>query len=536
MSQGQLADDRFSRTRFVTPKLTFQYLLLSYAGLNVRGESRIVEEFQLGGYYIWADSEANWRKHLGVARPQEHLSAYVDRHGNPLGGMWVATPIDRRSVTPEQWQHLVAALFYLCWVRLGSHARFRVAADNFYFEDWSLPEGAPEDSAHHVRYSKYGATMWTKLTIFPGPDVSPNGAALAIPGARTVVGGHDLEATAVELFQKLDSELKKPESSMLTALWFFFNSCFRSASRSSYAEDIQNICTAFEAFLQIEKKGNSDEQVANKLTALFKETAPDPYEANAGNPAPEENPEVLELLRRWVLALYGVRNAYTHGRKVQSYLFNGRSIWVDAPEIFSLAVNRTLLSRPEPRPMSGTALSKLLMSGLYLQELIREFRRGKELFEAQRADATVRFRIRTLLDKAKVIDPERVEWIRSLSQFRQALYGLCSLIYYALKGLSVQDKGFPAELSQFLSAMEKACDQTYREAKKGGHPFDTRQYLNRVAPAFRRFENRALPVLGDEIFLYELTETFRMMYGLYREFEEAHSRPASANVTSEPKE
>jgi hypothetical protein len=288
--------------------------------------------------------------------------------------------------------------------------------------------------------------------------------------------------------------------------------------------------------LQIERKGNTDEQIARKLTSLFKETAPGAHEAVTGNPPPEENPEVLGVLRSWVLALYEIRNAYTHGREVQKYLFNGRSIWVDAPEMFCLAMNRALLKRPEPRPISGTAISKLLMSGLYVGELIKEFKRGRELFEAQRDDSTVRSRIRGLLDKARIIDPERVEWVRSLSQFRQALYGLCSLIYYALKNLSVREGNLSSELSQFVSALETACEQTHQESKQSGHPFDVRQYLTRIAPAFRRFESRALPVLGDDIFLYELTETFKMMFDLYREFEEAHSPPPSSNATLLPKE
>jgi hypothetical protein len=295
------------------------------------------------------------------------------------------------------------------------------------------------------------------------------------------------------------------------------------------------MCTAFEALLEIGKRGDSDGQVSKGLTRLFRVTAPDRVGAPSGASPPEEEPETLEQLRKWVAALYNIRNAYTHGKKVQDfdYLFCGRSIWVDCFEIFSLAANRVLLGNSERRLIQGIPLTKLLMSGIYLEELINELRKGRGIFDVQQSDPTVRVKLKKLLEKGMAVDPARIEQVRSLPQFREALYQLAGLIYYGLTK-AAQEEISKSEISGLLSDLETAYEKTYDGSAKGGRSFDVSKYLRSVAPAITSMGYRALPVIGDDILLYQLTDNFKMMYRLYRDFENSQAPPSLQTRTPQP--
>src|ERR1019366_260386 len=107
-----------------------------------------------------------------------------------------------------------------------------------------------------------------------------------------------------------------------------------------YAEDIQNMCTAFEALLNIGPKGDSAKQVASAMVDLFRNQAPTAADELTPKPPDAERPEVLTQLAKWVEKLYEIRNAYTHGKTVLDFFFEGRSVWQDAFEVFRLAANR----------------------------------------------------------------------------------------------------------------------------------------------------------------------------------------------------
>src|SRR6185437_5616005 len=102
-----------------------------------------------------------------------------------------------------------------------------------------------------------------------------------------------------DLFQSLEGELDKGQSRILTALWFFQQSTFRSASRSSFSEDIQNLCTALESLLNISQKGDSADQVSRALLNLFRDQASSATDELTGTPPEDEKPEVLDELRQW---------------------------------------------------------------------------------------------------------------------------------------------------------------------------------------------------------------------------------------------
>lgn len=95
---------------------------------------------------------------LGIERPNDQLPRYVDRDGQPLKSMWIATEEDKRSVAPERWQHLVAVLFYLAWSRSNYLILDCAAAEDFYFEAFSVPEGAPNDTSHGLTIIIQGGT------------------------------------------------------------------------------------------------------------------------------------------------------------------------------------------------------------------------------------------------------------------------------------------------------------------------------------------------------------------------------------------
>lgn len=265
-----------SRSTIQFPEPIVQYLVLPYARLVAQTQIGTATSFNFGGYDLWQDMAENWQRFLKLERPANHLSMYVGKDGLPLNKLWIATPPSEAKVDGDDWSRLVAALFYICFNRgpflfgLG-----RPAADDFRFDAFDVPKGASTNSSSHVRLTKYGMNYVSDVKLYPSLDVSFNQHRLLLPGAHAL-GSPDL--LAIDLFLALDKELEASESRILSALTFFFRANFRSHTQSSWAEDIQNICTAFEALLDIQKKGYSAEQVADKLRNLFLPTAPSPFD------------------------------------------------------------------------------------------------------------------------------------------------------------------------------------------------------------------------------------------------------------------
>ena len=106
-----------------------------------------------------------------MVRPSRHLAMYVDKRGNPLPPMWIASR-DGRGVGYEAWQRLASAIFYLSWSRIPYVTIDRAAAEDFYFETFVVPESAEIDSATHVRWSKFGTTVWSDIKVYPALEVA----------------------------------------------------------------------------------------------------------------------------------------------------------------------------------------------------------------------------------------------------------------------------------------------------------------------------------------------------------------------------
>jgi hypothetical protein len=205
-----------------------------------------------------------------------------------------------------------------------------------------------------------------------------HGTTIDMPLASPPKNSLFYDPTPGELFRALAKEISKGESRLLTGLWFLHQASYRSAYRSNYAEDIQNICSAFEAILDISKKGDSARQVSERAQKLFRALAPSRIEKSLSNRPRRERAAVLQKLDEWMNALYGVRNEYTHGKPVTSYIFGERSIWQDAFEIFRLAANRVILNAPERCPVRGSMLEKRLMSVGYFDEAVAFFSKKGE--------------------------------------------------------------------------------------------------------------------------------------------------------------
>jgi hypothetical protein len=516
----------------VVPRL--QYLILPYANFNV-GQLGKGTEFSIGPFTIWKDTEVNWRKFLNISRPAKHLSMYVNRAGGPVESIWIATTNTIDRVTPERWQQLTAALFYLAWARIPYLSMQRPAAEDFYADPFILPQGAEDDSAGHVRWSKYGNTFWSDIKIYPAPDVSTIGTQIDLPIAqgRDSYPFHD--PTTADLFEALATELAKLESRILTALWFLMEACYRSSSRSSFAEDIQSVCTAFEALLTIKRKGYSSEQVFEKLKSVFESQAASAEdELSSRSPAPER-PEVLERLGQWTAALYDVRNAYTHGKAVENYLFYERSLWQDAFEVFRLAANRLILGRPEYRGDGASLLEKRLMSVSYFDDVVDVFA-GKEWVQSP---PTVRETIftelkqlgmrlvyfllrrtkperpdilREAIRKGRALDPELVESVTGIKKLRQALYNICSACYVTLKQTNLSARPDVQQLRAFVAK----CDRAYRNAGTSG-TFDTDHYIRKIAPAMNSLAV-TVPLQTRDIELYELIAPYKALLRVYQNF------------------
>jgi hypothetical protein len=480
-----------------------RYLVYPYANFHLGQESA----FNIGPFEVWRDQEESWQRFLKIPRPAKHLQMYVDRHGQPLQTVWIATPADGIAVQSEHWQHLTAVLFYLAWARIPYSSVDRPAAEDFYYEAFSLPDLADPDSSGHTRWSKYANTYWSDLKIHPMPEVSSHGTALVLPRMKSGIPGFDFEKDLRHLFVALDSELRKSESRLLTSLWFLQEASFRSASRSSFAEDIQNICTAFEALLNIEKKGDSAQQVADALVELFRDQAPTAADDLASKLPDPEHADVLAQLVEWVGKLYEIRNEYTHGKAVSDFFLNGRSVWQDAFEIFRLAANRVILQRPEDRPLEGSLIERRLMSVQYFDEVVallwdREkwLPGGKELGHGPTTlDEAIR--------KGNALDPELVESITSLTHLRQALFNICMAIWGALEQHDKSEsdgRSVKSFLEEFRAAYA-ACSNPKIKPDA---------FIRRIAPRVSMWVP-TIPVAGSNALLYELIRVFNKLLVVY---------------------
>ncbi len=462
---------------------------------------------------MWRDTEENWQSFLMFSRPSNHLAMYVGRDGKPISTMWIATLEQFQVIGQEHWQRLSAALFYLAWSRIPFSTPDRPAAEDFYFEAFVLPEGAENDSSGHVRWSKYGTTFWSDIKIHPVPEVSFRQVHLDLPPNQPVQPGPFYDPTPAELFKALQEELKKTESRILTALWFFMESCYRSASRSGFAEDIQNICSALEALLDVSKKGDSANQVWDRLQSLFLPQAQSRIEKAISQAPGIERQEVLERLKQWIQALYNVRNAYTHGKEVNEYLFGERSIWQDAFEIFRLAANRTILNAPERHPRDGSLLEKRLMSVLYFDEAVSFFSKKREWMNPGKQTDERICGLTETLRKTKVLDPELVQSILSIQALRQALFNICTAICRVLDSASLAGRSDATE----LVSIEDAMIQAYRESRGLDGKLNVDAYIRRVAPRFALW-TPTLPFAGESILLYEVVLAFKALLCVYGNF------------------
>lgn len=500
------------RQSHTLPVAKLQYLILPYANIRIEGIGEGADYIKIGPFSIWKDTDANWKLHLGLTRPVKHLEMYVDRSGKPLSNMWIVTASVGNPIDPERWQQIIACLFYLAWSRVPYHDWLRVKADDFYFEHFDVPDGTSPDSPNHVRYSKYGASFWSDLKIYPSADVSREQAVIVVPRQPhpfTI----DFEKTAIGLYRALDSELFKTQSKILAALWFFMQTRFRSASRSSYAEDVQNICTAFEALLDIRNRGDSANQVADQLVVLFHDLSLSAKDKFLGNTHAEEEPETLIRLREWVKVLYDIRNAYTHGKPVTSYNFYERSVWRDAFEIFRLAGSRIILRGPEDRSFDGSQLGKLLMSATFLDNLVAAFYRRDAVLADLTASSEKRVRIKRILHLASTIDPSQVEAVFSLSQLKKALFCLSSILFRAFKdaeSTNPEDSNLREIVARF--------DQVYESAiTRANGKLSIELYLKAIAPVIRN-SSRLIPVFGDGLYTFDFSSAFQRAWEVYQQF------------------
>jgi hypothetical protein len=272
---------------------------------------------------------------------------------------------------------------------------------------------------------------------------------------------------------KPEKELEKNESSILTALWFFMEACYHSAARSSFAEDIQNICSAFEALLKTSKKGDTAKQVSKGLQKLFSKQTPSRIEKVISSKPVKERKDVIRRLDEWVKALYAVRNAYTHGKTVREYFFWERSIWQDSFEIFRLAANRTILNKPEQRLPAGSALEKRLMSVSYFDAAVSFFAKKGTWMNAGRKRGSIQT-LKELVRKTRTLDPGLVESISSLGKLRQSLFNLCTAIF------NVLGRSGNTDLLRIKEAMLRA----YGESREASGKLDVDRYIRKVAPRF----------------------------------------------------
>jgi hypothetical protein len=496
-----------SASSMPSSKIRLQYLIFPYVDLRV-GPPGSLDHFAIGGFAVWKDTPANWQKYLDCARPTRHLAMYVDRDGVPVSSIWIATAArpDVR-LNPEAWQRLTAVLFYLSWARVSFSTIDRPGAEDFYSEPFALPEGAEDDSTTHVRWSKTGPTVWTEIKVYPTLEASIHGCQIELPPSTRSPLGPFYDPTPAELFRSLERELTKSESRLLIGLWFFHQACYRSITRSGYAEDIQNLCSAFEAILNVSKKGNSSRQVAGLLKKVFRPLSPSPVEAAISKRPGNERPAVLKRLDEWVRALYDVRNEYSHGKVITTIRFGERSIWKDAFEIFRLAANRVILGTPERKPTNGSLLEKRLMSVDYYDAATAFFAKKDQWLAPKQASSPS---IKEAIRKARSLDPGLVETISNPKALRQALFNIGAKIHRTL--LVRQNRLSPTYLSVF-----KGLQDAFAASRVTKGSVDIEVYLKHVSPHLTNWVP-GMPIEATRIPLYELVEAFKNLRLVHTSF------------------
>src|SRR5208282_4901403 len=165
-----------------------------------------------GPFQLWRDTSDNWSKYVKCVRPSKHLAMYVGRDGKPLESMWIASTEKTDGLGADHWQWLTASLFYLAWARIPFVSIDRAAAEDFYAESFVVPEGADADSLTHVRWSKFGTTMWSDIKIHPALEVSTHGTAINLPLPVAPENPMFYDPAPDELYKALEIEISKPES------------------------------------------------------------------------------------------------------------------------------------------------------------------------------------------------------------------------------------------------------------------------------------------------------------------------------------
>ena len=491
--------------------MQLQYLVIPYADFRV-GPLGALDNFKCASFLLWRDTDENWKKYLDCPRPSKHLAMYVGRDGSPLGSMWIASLENSVGYVYGRWQWLIAVLFYLAWARVPFVSVDRAAAEDFYSESFVVPEGADADSMTHVRGSKFGTTVWSEIKIHPALEVSMHGTQIDLPLATPPKNSLFYDPTPGELFKALEGEIAKRESRLMTGLWFLHQATYRSAYRSDYAEDIQNICSAFEAVLDIRRRGDSAKQVSERIKILFRPLARSRLQRAGYEGSTRERPEVLHRLGEWMNALYRVRNEYTHGKPITSFLFGERSLWRDAFELFRLTANRVILRTPERRPQMGSTLEKWLMSVAYFDEVIAFFSKKGEWMNVVKKRKGHIAAYKELIRRGRSLDPQLIESISSLKSLRQSLFNICTKIFCTLERANSKGRLTPDSLG-VLSEMLVA----YKESRSKDGKLNTDDYIRRVASQLS-FWTPAIPMESDSILLYELVEVFKGLLSVYGNF------------------
>jgi hypothetical protein len=118
-------------------------------------------------------------------------------------------------------------------------------------------------------------------------------------------------------------------------------------------------------------------------------------------------------------------------------------------------------------------------------------------------------KMKEMIRKSDVLDPELVEDISSLSNLRDALFNLCSVAFRALEACDLTDRALErAVLEEMRTAYPASKDQSGR--------LDADAYIRKVAPRFRDW----VPPLSvaNDVLLFELIQVFKKLLTVYSNF------------------
>lgn len=250
-----------------------------------------VPSIEFASVRVWRPTEENWNEVFDSA-DRKLLTCYRDKENRELNPeLMTILSVGPTEGEPPSWIEYIAALQFMGYHQTKQHPP---AADTFFFEAHSIDlDKLVENDLRFTRFDKLAMnfTSASRDRIFPSRFSTPTQLR---------------PASDRKLFDYLSALLASHETEnkrKLRALVFRFRTQFRDPDSWPYEQDIQNWCSAFQTWLDVDDRRDVGRAVAGAIISAFD---------NARLPR-KLTTELQRELHDWFVEFYRVRSMYTHG-------------------------------------------------------------------------------------------------------------------------------------------------------------------------------------------------------------------------------